>query len=131
MQPALFTFPGSPQAVVLNQDGSVNGPANPARRGEFVTLYLTGSGPVLPAVRSGAPAPVAPLSRVAGLVEVEILGATVAEDDLFFAGLTPGFVGLTQINVRIPADAFAGEQVTLLLRIAGQPTQPGTWLTIE
>jgi len=127
-QPGLFSV--GPQAIVLNQDGSLNGPENPARKGEFVTLYLTGSGTVDPPVPSGAPAPVSPLSRVAD-VTVEWAGVTGAAEDLFFAGLTPGFVGLTQINVRIPLDAPSGDQVGLVVRIAGQASQAGVGIAIE
>jgi len=127
-QPGLFSV--GPQAIVLNQDGSLNGPGNPARKGEFVTIFLTGSGEVDPPVASGSPAPVSPLSRVANAV-VEWDGAAGAADDLFFAGLTPGFVGLTQINVRIPASAPSGAQVGLVVRIAGRASQPGVGIAIE
>jgi len=127
-QPGLFSV--GPQAIVLNQDGSLNGPANPARKGQFVTIFLTGSGVVVPPVTSGAPAPVSPLSRVQGAV-VEWAGTAGSPDDLFFAGLTPGFVGLTQINVRIPLTAPSGDLVELVVRIAGQASQPGVGIAVE
>jgi uncharacterized protein (TIGR03437 family) len=44
--PGVFTsdFTGSGQAAALNQDGSLNGLANPAAKGSYVTLYFTGGG---------------------------------------------------------------------------------------
>jgi uncharacterized protein (TIGR03437 family) len=45
-RPALLTSDasGQGQAAALNQDYSVNGPANPARRGSVLILYGTGGG---------------------------------------------------------------------------------------
>src|SRR5262249_45104477 len=44
--PALFTAnsSGKGQVAALNQDGSVNGPSNPAPSGSVVVLYATGAG---------------------------------------------------------------------------------------
>ena len=46
--PGLFTVDGSGsgQLVALNQDGSLNNGANPAKAGSIVTLYATGQGAV-------------------------------------------------------------------------------------
>jgi uncharacterized protein (TIGR03437 family) len=37
-----------------------------------------------------------------------------------FAGLTPGFDGLYQINVAIPQGVTPGDQVPVILTVAGQ-----------
>jgi uncharacterized protein (TIGR03437 family) len=39
-----------------------------------------------------------------------------------FSGLAPGFVGLWQINVRIPADAPSGNAVPVRVLINGTPS---------
>jgi uncharacterized protein (TIGR03437 family) len=89
---------GDNWAVVQNQDYSVNGPSNPAKVGSYVTLYGTGAGAVSPAVPTGAAAPAVPLSNVANITaSINGVPATVT-----FAGLTPGSVGLLQVNLRIP-----------------------------
>ncbi len=46
--PGLFSADGSGfgQGYIMNQDGSMNTPANPARPGDKVTIYATGVGPV-------------------------------------------------------------------------------------
>ncbi len=80
--PAIFTLAGgSGQAVVLNQDGSLNSDANAATRGSIVTFFATGGGQ-------------------SGLVASVIVAGYAAE--LLYAGDAPGFIGLMQINARVP-----------------------------
>ncbi len=129
-QPGLFTFPDGARAIVLNQDGSLNGPDLPAFHGEVVTLFATGQGVVDPALASGAPAPLDPLSRAAG-VAVRIGGAEVPPGDVFFAGLTPGLVGLLQVNARVPATAASGDGAAVALTIGGAESQPGVVMSIR
>ncbi len=46
--PGLFSMDrsGSGQAYILNKDGSLNSPSNPAAPGDKITIYATGVGPV-------------------------------------------------------------------------------------
>jgi uncharacterized protein (TIGR03437 family) len=96
--PSLLTY-GANRAVVQNQDYSVNGPGNCAAPGSYLTAYLIGSGPLDNPVPSGAAAPQAPLSRET-LVTTALLGSVTAP--VSFAGLTPGSVGLVQVNFQAP-----------------------------
>ncbi len=121
--PGLFTLDGS-ALVALNQDGSLNSAAAPAARGSVVTIYATGHGATTPAVATGEPAGVEPLSRVEdGAVEVTIDGRPA---ETLFAGLAPGFVGLLQLNVRVPASARSGSARPVELRIRGAVAAPAT-----
>jgi uncharacterized protein (TIGR03437 family) len=54
--PAAFTLnaTGSGQAAALNQDGSVNGPSNPAPKSSYVSIYFTGGGQTNPAGATGS-----------------------------------------------------------------------------
>jgi len=121
--PGLFTLDGS-ALIALNQDGSLNSAAAPAARGSVVTLYATGQGATTPAVATGEPAGIEPLSRVEdGAVEITVDGQPA---EVFFAGLAPGFVGLLQLNVRIPATAQAGPARPVELRIRGTAAASAT-----
>ncbi len=97
--------------VVVNQDGSINTAAKPARAGDVLTIYAIGFGPTSPSVATGAPAPSAePFARVTPTPTVAFgsgIGRAMAEP--FFAGLTPTYAGLYQLNVFVPAEAPKGE----------------------
>ncbi len=108
-------------APVLNQDFSLNGETNPAVRGSVVQLFATGQGVVNPVQETGAPGPVvapfpAPVLPVKAWVDDQ-------EASVLFAGLTPGLVGLMQLNVRLPASANGA--LTIRLRI-GEMESPTT-----
>jgi uncharacterized protein (TIGR03437 family) len=99
--PELFQD-GSRSAIVVNEDGSLNRLGAPARGGSIVVLYGTGFGPTNPPGVTGAAAGLPhPVLSLPVAVTVDRQPAEV-----LFAGETPGFVGLVQINVRLPgADA--------------------------
>jgi uncharacterized protein (TIGR03437 family) len=97
--------------AVVNPDGSVNLPdgSHPAHIGDELVIYAIGLGPTTPAVATGAPAPGAePLARVSGaLVSFggNILAPNVLPD---YAGLTPSYAGLYQVNVQVPPESAKG-----------------------
>jgi uncharacterized protein (TIGR03437 family) len=43
-----------------------------------------------------------------------------------FAGLTPGFTGLYQVNLTIPGGVTPGDATALVLTVGGQVSQPVT-----
>jgi minor extracellular serine protease Vpr len=91
-------------------------PANPAARGEVVVIYCSGLGRTQPTANVGEAAPSSPPASALAPVTVTIGGrpATVQ-----FAGLTPGLVGLYQVNVVVPADAPAGGTVPVVVTAGG------------
>jgi uncharacterized protein (TIGR03437 family) len=78
---------------LVNQDGTLNSASNPAARGAYVSIYGTGLG------GSGGPVP--------GVT----IGTLYVKPS--YAGPAPGFTGLFQINVQIPASIAPGSDVSL------------------
>jgi uncharacterized protein (TIGR03437 family) len=97
--PGIIVYGGN-RAVAINSDYSLNGPDHPAQVDGWITVYLTGQGLVSPAVPTGAVAPGDPLALPMLPVTATLGGqpATVK-----FAGLTPGYIGLFQVNLVIPS----------------------------
>jgi uncharacterized protein (TIGR03437 family) len=105
--PGLFTATsnGLGSAAILHPDFTLVSPSSPARRGEIVQIYLTGLGPVTPAITAGTAAPTNPLSLVPGPLAVYINGVSAT---ITFQGLAPTLVALYQINVVVPATVASG-----------------------
>ena len=103
--PAIFSV-GPNQAAVTNVDNNLNSPANPAMRGSAIVIYCTGLG----AVSAEGQLSVAstPVSIVLGGSELPAA----------FAGLTPGLIGLYQVNLLLPVAMPPGLQLPLYLKQA-------------
>jgi uncharacterized protein (TIGR03437 family) len=90
---------GENQAAVQNEDGTPNTQDNPAAANSLITVYLTGQGAVKPTVATGALAPTDPVAHAVYPVTATIAGQLT---EVTFAGLSPGSVGLFQVNLRLP-----------------------------
>jgi uncharacterized protein (TIGR03437 family) len=88
-------------------------------RGEVVVMYAIAFGQTSPAVATGAGAPSAePLARIGGFRARLGSSSPFGEGiDVIpeFVGLTPGFVRLYQVNVRVPENAPVGNGIDLTL----------------
>jgi len=112
---------GTQDAIVVHSDGvTLVTPQNPARRGEVVVLYVTGLGVLDPALATGA------LAGANTAVTAPQLLFGVSPATLDYAGAAPSFVGLNQINARIPATAQTGAAVPILLVAAGRQANVAT-----
>jgi uncharacterized protein (TIGR03437 family) len=119
--PGLFYNPASGTAIVQNLPSfTLNDPSNPAPTGSTIVAYLTGSGPVSPAAKDGTATSV--LTNVTSAVAAKIgsANATVA-----FTGLTPGFIGLAQMNIVVPPGLTPGVY-PLSVTIDGQTSNSAT-----
>ena len=119
--PGIFTLDatGSGQGAILNQDGSVNGPENPAAPGSIIVLFATGEGSTEPPGVDGAiaapplPKPILPVSVTIGGAEAEVL----------YAGAAPSLVlGVLQVNARVPVRSRLGT-VDVNLRVGSAPSR--------
>ncbi len=108
-------------AVVQNQDYSINAAADPAATASYVTVYLTGIGPVDNPVAAGVATPSSSLSRATSPVSATI-GRVPAS--VVFLGLTPQNVGLAQANIQIP-DLPPGTY-PLVITVGGAVSNPGS-----
>ncbi len=121
--PGLFYDQVSGAAIVQNTpDYSLNSASNPAPAGSTIVAYLTGSGPVTPAAKDGTPAPGDTLSWATSAYSATIGSATAT---VSFTGLTPGFIGLAQMNIVVPATLAPGVY-PLSVTIDGQTSNSGT-----
>jgi uncharacterized protein (TIGR03437 family) len=119
--PGLFVSGTS--AIVQNAaDYTLNGPSHPAAPGSYITAYLTGSGPVSPAATDGVAAPLNSLVYATAPVSATI--GTTPVSTVQFAGLAPGWVGLVQVNLLVPA-GLAGGTYPLVVTIDGQASNAG------
>ncbi len=126
-RPGIFSLDssGRGQGAILNEDGSINSPSNPAPRGSIVAIYSTGGGEADSAVVDGQILSVV-LPRTRLPVSVSF-GANLedeyAEGEVLYAGGASGSVaGLLQVNVRVPSDARVGDAVPFTLFIGPHAT---------
>jgi uncharacterized protein (TIGR03437 family) len=113
--PGIFLL-GPSSGAVLNQDGVLNSAVQPAARGSVLQVFATGFGEVAPAVGTGAQVPLSPLSRTVATVSATLDGQPAPVQ---FAGLAPGFAGLYQINVQVPAALAPHAAAQLVIRAGG------------
>lgn len=113
-------------AIAINSDGSVAAAAGsipgittrPATTGDpgGLVILCTGLGAVNPPVASGANANDGQLHTATTMPTV-LIGNKAAQ--VVFAGLSPQFVGVNQINVAIPAGTPTGSAVPLQIQVGG------------
>jgi uncharacterized protein (TIGR03437 family) len=94
-----------------------------AQKGGSIILWATGGGLTTPVVADDAVAPAlgAPM-QTTPTVQIGGVAATVE-----YAGLAPGFIGLYQINVAVPANTPSG-QVSLTLSSVGGNVSYNLWV---
>jgi uncharacterized protein (TIGR03437 family) len=93
--------------IVHGADNSLVTPDNPASAGEVLVIYATGAGSFDNPPATGAAASAAPIANTKVLATVTAGGAPA---QVLFSGLTPGFIGLMQINVQLPSPLASGTQ---------------------
>ncbi|MBY0507824.1 MAG: PQQ-binding-like beta-propeller repeat protein [Bryobacteraceae bacterium] len=130
-RPGIFSLDGSGdgQGAILNEDGSLNSPANPARRGSIVTLYATGGGEAAAGIEDGqilgnvVPRTSLPVAVLFDLGNNEFPVPSKAGEVLYAGGVSGSVAGLLQVNVRVPANAVAtGNAVPFVLVIGSHWT---------
>jgi len=98
--------------VASNGTQLVVGAENPVTAFDAIVIYSAGLGDVTPRQIAGQEVPVSPLSPTVESVKVTIGGI---DGPVFFAGVTPGFTGLYQINAYVPSGVTPGSAVPLVI----------------
>jgi uncharacterized protein (TIGR03437 family) len=115
----LEVTPAAP-AIVADGKGNIL-PAATVTRGQTTTLYMTGDGDVTASLATGTSpftgTPVTSLPRPLLPVSVTVGGVQAF---LQFVGITPGVVGLTQINFIVPSGVASGLQ-PVVVTVGGVP----------
>jgi len=105
--------------------GAIPGAASrPAPNGDILTIYCSGLGAVTNTPSSGSAAGSGTtLSNVVAPVTVTIGGQSAP---FLFAGLSPGFVGLFQVNVQFPTGVASGNVVLVVVSTASLNSNTAT-----
>ncbi len=110
--PGIFTAnsSGIGQGAILNQDGTLNSPNNPADRGSIITLFATRGSLQAAVTLDGAIATEAKPGGFPGLT----IGLRTA--GIPYSGTSPGQVAaLVQVNAFVPRDAPTGGAVPIAI----------------
>jgi uncharacterized protein (TIGR03437 family) len=111
--PALFE--ADSQIAAQHADGSMISPDAPAHPGEVIVVYGTGLGRTDPSQIDGSvPRSAAPI-RLLDQLQVLLDGQPIPVENILYAGITPGFAGLYQIDLRLPTEIGATPELRVAL----------------
>ncbi len=129
-QPAILTTTGNGigQGDVYKGGLTLADATGPVTAGDVVVIYCVGLGAVAPTVQAGDPSPSSPLASVPATVTVTIGGQSTTSS---FAGLTPGYAGLYQINAAVPAGVSPGGQVPITISVAGKSSGGNVYIAVK
>jgi len=104
---AFLSLPHSYDALAVHQNfDALVTPDNPAQPGEILHFYGTGFGRVASPPPDGMPGPADPLAATIVPVTCHASSDSGPEIPVLYAGLAPGFVGIYQLDVRLPTTSL-------------------------
>ncbi len=127
--PGIFTVnsSGAGPASVLNENGSINSPSNPAARGSVIAIYATGAGLLNPPSADGHIT--SNLASTAAPVSVTIAGASA---EVLYAGAAPEMVaGVAQINARVPVEIPPSSSTPVKVKIGEVESPDGVTIAVQ
>jgi uncharacterized protein (TIGR03437 family) len=127
----ILLWAGLPYGIIVNADGTLPLPpgirlgtfnSKPTRAGETLVIYAIGFGRTNPPPQTGVAAPASPLAQLSNVTVFfgprDAFGGAISAPALF-AGLSPGFVGLYQINVTVPEGVGVSNELDLSIEYNG------------
>ncbi|MCB1019090.1 MAG: hypothetical protein KDC27_04145, partial [Acidobacteria bacterium] len=136
--PGVFTTEfGAGPAIAINADGTLAQPAGaignsrPAAVGDVLVLLVSGLGSTTPEGVTGDDS----FDSSGAFVQrdtVQEVRVTIGgvEAPVAFAGLSPQFVGVYQLNVTVPEEAPLGDAVPLVVEVGGRSSRADVTLAI-
>ncbi len=94
-------------------------PENPAKPNEVLVIYATGFGPLLNGPPTGMPAPFPPddsltITKPAVIYSTNLAGSILTVQ---YSGLAAGYVGLWQLNIKMPSSIPLGENPAMRITL--------------
>ena len=105
--------------VVRALNGELVTGSNPIHPGDRIVIYATGLGRTDPATDAGLPSPSNPLASAIIVPQVTLGGVPLVIE---YAGLTPGEIGVYQINADVPSRVPEGMEIPLVITQGGGST---------
>lgn len=112
--PALFQL-DSDHVLASKLDYSLVTATAPSHPDEWVILWATGLGSVTPPTTYGTLPPEAANLEKIGDFRILLDGAAVAPGRVGYAGLAPGYAGLYQINLKLPASVPVNPEIRIAI----------------
>jgi uncharacterized protein (TIGR03437 family) len=115
--------------IATHVDGSVVTADAPAAPGEVIVLYAAGLGQTQPNLINGIiPKTAAAIERL-GQTSLFFNGDEMPRERIYYAGVTPGFAGLYQVNVKLPE--WIGANPEIRLQVGDQSSPIGVTLPLR
>jgi uncharacterized protein (TIGR03437 family) len=118
--PGLFSLDGSGKgqgAILVTSTGFLAAPERPVKRGQSISIYCTGLGPVNGnPPQDGEATPLSPSLATSTTPTVTIGGM---DAPVSFSGLAPTLVGIYVVNVQVPDTVNPGDNIPVMLTIGG------------
>jgi uncharacterized protein (TIGR03437 family) len=118
--PGFFEWNGN-FAVAEHADGSLITPTASAQPGETVVLFAAGLGRTVPDSTSGRVPTSAATILYASEMQILLNGVPQPAASINYAGVTPGFAGLYQINLRLPEVLPANPEIQIVFGAQASP----------
>jgi uncharacterized protein (TIGR03437 family) len=103
--------------AVTHLDGSTVDAASPVNGGETIVVYMVGLGAVNGTLADGAATPANPPLSTVSAPQMTIANAPLT---ISFSGLTPGLIGIYQVNAAAPASFSQSGSAAMQVTAAGQ-----------
>jgi uncharacterized protein (TIGR03437 family) len=126
--PGFFEWNGN-FAVAEHANGTIISSSAPAQPGEIVVLFAAGMGRTIPDISSGQSVSRPTSIFYASQLQILLNGDPCPSSSIRYAGLTPGFAGLYQINLRLP-DVLPPDP-TIQIVIGTQASPPWVQLSTQ